>query len=78
MNAAQYGREHMTLLLLLDHDTLHLVVSGSGTAVERHHRETAPDEHGRGTGIVRHLAESTEVHQTRGGHEVRACPRCRA
>ncbi|MFJ2716542.1 ATP-binding protein [Streptomyces sp. NPDC087437] len=77
-NAAQYGREHMSLLLLLDHDTLHLVVSGSGTAVERHHRETAPDEHGRGTGIVRHLAESTEVHQTRGGREVRACLRCRA
>ncbi|MFF4762063.1 ATP-binding protein [Streptomyces sp. NPDC001292] len=77
-NAAQYGREHMTLLLLLDHGTLHIVVSDSGTAVEHRHRETAPDEHGRGTGIVRYLAESTEVHQTRGGREVRACLRCRA
>ncbi|WP_445529437.1 hypothetical protein [Streptomyces cyslabdanicus] len=68
----------MTLLLLLDHGTLHIVVSDSGTTVEHRHHEVAPDEHGRGTGIVSYLAESTEVHQTRGGREVRACLRFRA
>jgi anti-sigma regulatory factor (Ser/Thr protein kinase) len=77
-NAAQYGRERMTLLLVLDHGTLHIVVSDSGTAVEHLRPDIAPDEHGRGTGIVQYLAQSTEVHQTRGGREVRACLRCSA
>lgn len=77
-NAAQYGREHMTLRLVLDHGTLNIVVSDSGTAVERRRPDTAPDEHGRGTGIVQYLAQSTEVHQTRSGREVRACLRCSA
>ncbi|MFF7472610.1 ATP-binding protein [Streptomyces sp. NPDC008092] len=77
-NAAQYGREHMTLSLVLDHGTLQIVVTDSGMTVERRHRDTAPDEHGRGTGIVQYLAQSTEVHQTRGGREVRACLRCSA
>ena len=77
-NAAQYGRECMTLLLVLDDGTLQIVVSDSGTAVEHGHREVAPDEHGRGTGIVDSLAQSTEIHQTRGGREVRACLRCSA
>ncbi|MEU7061530.1 ATP-binding protein [Streptomyces sp. NPDC046197] len=75
-NAAQYGREHMTLLLVLDHGTLHIVVTDSGTTVEHRHRDVAPDERGRGTGIVTCLAESTEVHQTRSGREVRARLRC--
>ncbi|MET8451942.1 ATP-binding protein [Streptomyces sp. NPDC005209] len=75
-NAAQYGRERMTLLLELDHDTLHIVVSDFGLAVDRHHPSDAPDEHGRGTGIVQYLAQSTEIHQTRSGREVRACLRC--
>jgi anti-sigma regulatory factor (Ser/Thr protein kinase) len=77
-NAAQYGRECMTLVLSLDHDTLYIVVSDSGTEVERGPIRTAPDEHGRGTGIVKYLAQSTEVHQTRSGREVRACLRCSA
>ena len=77
-NAAQYGRERMTLLLVLDHGTLHIVVSDSGTAVEHLRPDIAPDEHGRGTGIVQYLAQSTEVHQTRSGREVRACLRCSA
>ncbi|MGW1915228.1 ATP-binding protein [Streptomyces sp. NPDC002076] len=77
-NAAQYGRERMTLLLALDGGTLHIVVSDSGTAVERVRHDVAPDEHGRGTGIVDSLAQSTEVHHTRGGREVRACLRCSA
>jgi len=77
-NAAQYGRERMTLSLALDHGTLHIVVTDSGTTVERRHRDAAPDEHGRGTGIVQYLAQSTEIHQTRGGREVRACLRCSA
>ncbi|MFE0514968.1 ATP-binding protein [Streptomyces sp. NPDC058964] len=75
-NAAQYGRERMTLQLALDHDTLHIVVSDSGMAVDRHRPDTAPDEHGRGTGIVQYLAQSTEIHQTRSVREVHACLRC--
>ncbi|MEK2479262.1 MULTISPECIES: ATP-binding protein [Streptomyces] len=75
-NAAQYGREHMTLLLVLDHGTLHIVVTDSGSTVEHQRPVIAPDEHGRGTGIVQYLAQSTEVHQTRSGREVRACLRC--
>ncbi|MFJ3303833.1 ATP-binding protein [Streptomyces sp. NPDC086549] len=75
-NAAQYGRERMALLLALDHDALHIVVTDSGAAVERHRSEVAPDEHGRGTGIVQYLAHSTEIHQTRSGREVHACLRC--
>ncbi|MGW5408890.1 ATP-binding protein [Streptomyces spiralis] len=77
-NAAQYGHESMTLLLVLDHDTLHIVVTDSGTAVEHRRPDMAPDEHGRGTGIVQYLAQSTEIHQTGGGREVRAHLRCRA
>jgi anti-sigma regulatory factor (Ser/Thr protein kinase) len=75
-NAAQYGRDRMTLLLVLDDGTLHIVVTDSGTAVERHRPAVAPEEHGRGTGIVQYLAQSTEVHQTCTGREVRACLRC--
>lgn len=75
-NAAQYGHERMTLLLALDHETLHIVVTDSGAAVERHRPDIAPDEHGRGTGIVQYLAQSTEIQQTRSGREVRACLRC--
>ena len=77
-NAARYGREHMTLSLALDHGTLQIVVTDSGKTVERRHRDMAPDEHGRGTGIVQYLAQSTEIHQTRTGREVRACLRCSA
>ncbi|MFS4092143.1 ATP-binding protein [Streptomyces sp. AF1A] len=77
-NAAQYGHERMTLLLVLDDGTLQIVVTDSGTAVEHDRHEAAPDEHGRGTGIVASLALSTEVHQTCGGREVRACLRCSA
>jgi anti-sigma regulatory factor (Ser/Thr protein kinase) len=75
-NAAQYGRERMTLRLVLDDDTLHIVVADSGMAVKRHRPAIAPDEHGRGTGIVQYLSQSTDVHQTRSGREVRACLRC--
>ncbi|MER6982635.1 ATP-binding protein [Streptomyces carpinensis] len=77
-NAAQYGRESMTLLLALDQDTLHIVVTDSGTAVQHRRHDVAPDEHGRGTGIVECLAQSTEVRQTRSGREVRAHLRCPA
>ena len=66
----------MTLVLVLDHGTLHIVVADSGMTVERHHPDIAPDEHGRGTGIVRYLAQSTEVRQTRSGRKVRASLRC--
>ncbi|MFF4749454.1 ATP-binding protein [Streptomyces sp. NPDC002514] len=75
-NAAQYGRERMTLRLVLDDGTLHIVVTESGMAVQHRRPDIAPDEHGRGTGIVQYLAQSTEVHQTCSGREVRACLRC--
>ncbi|MGW1006954.1 ATP-binding protein [Streptomyces sp. NPDC002520] len=75
-NAVQYGHERMALLLALDHDALHIVVTDSGAAAERHRSEVDPDEHGRGTGIVQYLAQSTEIQQTRSGREVRACLRC--
>ncbi|MFI1768278.1 ATP-binding protein [Streptomyces sp. NPDC020800] len=75
-NAARYGRERMALLLALDHDTLHIVLTDSGAAVERHRSEMGPDEHGRGTGIVQCLAQSTEIRQTGSGREVRARLRC--
>ncbi len=42
----------MTLLLVLDHGTLHIVVSDSGMVVEHLGPDIASDEHGRGTGIV--------------------------
>ena len=77
-NAARYGRECMTLVLVLDQGALSIVVSDSGTAVEHGPHDIAPDEHGRGTGIVTCLAQSTGLHQTRGGREVRACLRCPA
>ncbi|WP_354645339.1 ATP-binding protein [Kitasatospora camelliae] len=77
-NAARYGHEDMTLLLALDHDTLHIVVTDSGTAVEHPENDIAPDEHGRGTGIVEFLAQSTEVHQNTDGREVRADLLCAA
>ncbi|MET8769566.1 ATP-binding protein [Streptomyces sp. NPDC004658] len=76
-NAAQYGRERMTLRLCLDDGTLHIVVTDSGRAVERHRPDIASDEHGRGTGIVQYLAQATEAHQTGRGREVRACLRAR-
>lgn len=72
-NAAQYGRERMTLRLVLHDGTLHIVVTDSGGAVERHRPDIASDEHGRGTGIVQYLAQSTEARQTGSGREVRAC-----
>nr|WP_256725761.1 ATP-binding protein [Streptomyces sp. IMTB 2501] len=77
-NAAQYGRDCMTLVLVLDHGALYIEVSDSGTAVEHSSYDVAPDEHGRGTGIVKYLAQSTEIRQTRSGREVRACLRCSA
>ncbi|MFS4092602.1 ATP-binding protein [Streptomyces sp. AF1A] len=75
-NAARYGRAHMTLRLVLDDGTLHIAVTDSGMAVERRSPGIAPDEHGRGTGIVQHLSHSTDVRRTRGGREVRARLRC--
>lgn len=77
-NAAQYGRECMTLVLVLDRGALYIEVSDSGTSVERSSHDIAPDEHGRGTDIVKYLAQSTETRQTHSGREVRACLRCSA
>jgi len=77
-NAARYGHENMTLRLELDHHTLHIVVIDSGTTVEHPPHDVAPDEHGRGNGIVEYLAQSTEIHQTLNGREVRAFLQCSA
>ncbi|WP_280703131.1 ATP-binding protein [Kitasatospora sp. GP82] len=72
-NAARYGHECMTLQLALDHHVLHIVVVDSGADVDRPSHHIAPDEHGRGNGIVEFLAQSTEVHQAPEGREVHAC-----
>ncbi|MFB7550282.1 ATP-binding protein [Streptomyces sp. NPDC056154] len=77
-NAARYGHEYMTVQLAVDHHTLHIVVVDSGTATERTHHDVAPDEHGRGNGIVECLAQSTEVHQALDGRRVHACLQCSA
>ncbi|MCQ4043807.1 ATP-binding protein [Streptantibioticus rubrisoli] len=77
-NAARYGHEYMTLQLALDHHTLHIVVVDSGADVDRPRQDIAPDEHGRGNGIVEFLAQSTEVHQAPDGREVHACLQCSA
>ncbi|WP_269856100.1 ATP-binding protein [Streptomyces sp. RPT161] len=77
-NAARYGHEYMTLQLVLDHHTLHIVVVDSGADVDRPRQDIAPDEHGRGNGIVEFLAQSTEVHQAPDGREVHACLQCSA
>ncbi len=77
-NAARYGHEVMTLLLALDHCSLHIVVADTGCPVEHLQEDIPDDEHGRGTGIVENLAQWTEVHQTVEGREVHACLQCAA
>ncbi|MFI9722214.1 ATP-binding protein [Streptomyces sp. NPDC052396] len=77
-NAARYGHEYMTLQLALDHHTLHIVVIDFGADIDRPRRDVAPDEHGRGNGIIECLAQSTEVHQALDGREVHACLQCSA
>ncbi|MFF2146227.1 MULTISPECIES: ATP-binding protein [unclassified Kitasatospora] len=72
-NAARYGHECMTLQLVLDHHVLHIVVVDSGADVGRPSHHIAPDEHGRGNGIVEFLSQSTEVRQAPEGREVHAC-----
>ncbi|MFE0191513.1 ATP-binding protein [Streptomyces sp. NPDC059008] len=72
-NAVQHGHALMTLLLALDAGELLITLTDSG-AVVRHtngHADLAPDEHGRGTGIVEFLAQWTEVHDHDEGREVR-------
>ncbi|MFD7439269.1 ATP-binding protein [Streptomyces sp. NPDC059861] len=70
-NAAQHGHAHMTLLLGLVRDTLHIAVTDSGPARPGLRAQTDPDEHGRGTAIVRSLALWSETRQSARGREVR-------
>ncbi|MER6999396.1 ATP-binding protein [Streptomyces sp. NPDC000410] len=71
-NAVQHGHADMTVLLALGPDELHIAVADSGEAV-RHidpRSAMAPDEHGRGTGIVEFLAVWTEVRDGEKGRRV--------
>ncbi|KUM93819.1 hypothetical protein AQI88_24885 [Streptomyces cellostaticus] len=72
-NAVQHGHALMTLLLVLDAGELLITLTDSGAVVphEHGHADLAPDEHGRGTGIVDFLALWTEVHDNEEGREVR-------
>ncbi|MCX4826289.1 ATP-binding protein [Streptomyces sp. NBC_01142] len=72
-NAVQHGHADMTLLLVLDEDMLLIAVADSGPAVAKQapRADIAPDEHGRGTGIVEFLALWTEIHDSDEGRRVR-------
>ena len=73
-NAAQHGRADMTVTLMLTGRTLSIEVADSGLHVERvcPHSARPSDEHGRGLGIVDHIAEWTEVVQEQGCRRVLA------
>jgi anti-sigma regulatory factor (Ser/Thr protein kinase) len=72
-NAVQHGHALMTLELALGEGELLITLTDSGAAVrhENGHADLAPDEHGRGIGIVGFLASWTEVHDNDEGREVR-------
>jgi anti-sigma regulatory factor (Ser/Thr protein kinase) len=71
-NAARWGHADMTLMLALDPGVLRIGVTDSGSPVPRPRPALDPDEHGRGTGIVRLLAHRTEVRRHAFGRSVRA------
>lgn len=72
-NTAQYGHVTTTLTLQNDQDALRIEVADSGGIGQpRHQRvDDFPAEHGRGMGIVEHLAQRVEVHQNHNGRTVR-------
>ncbi|MFA3842612.1 ATP-binding protein [Streptomyces aureus] len=64
-NAAQHGRADMTLTLTLIRRTLCIEVADFGLRVELvcPHSADLDEEHGRGLGMVDHVAERTEIVQ---------------
>ncbi|WP_254667974.1 ATP-binding protein [Streptomyces griseus] len=73
-NAAQHGRADMIVSLTFEGRAVHIEVADSGaTAPSPHPRCTgAPDEHGRGAGIVELLADWTETLEERDHRRDRA------
>ncbi|TQJ37752.1 anti-sigma regulatory factor (Ser/Thr protein kinase) [Streptomyces sp. SLBN-115] len=73
-NAAQHGRADMIVSLALEGRAVRIEVADSGaTAPSPHPRCTgAPDEHGRGAGIVELLADWTETLEERDHRRDRA------
>jgi anti-sigma regulatory factor (Ser/Thr protein kinase) len=71
INAVQHGRTDMTLLLTLDGAILRIAVADTGPRVPHPDAGLDPDEHGRGVGIVKHLADRVDYHE--GGRRCLAC-----
>ncbi|MEU1598500.1 ATP-binding protein [Streptomyces sp. NPDC005708] len=63
INAVQHGRTDMTLLLTLNGAVLRIAVADTGPYVPHPDAGLDPDEHGRGVGIVKHLADRVEFHE---------------
>ncbi|MEU0600655.1 ATP-binding protein [Streptomyces sp. NPDC006393] len=64
VNAVEHGRTDMTLLLTLDGAILRMAVADTGAHAPRRGAGGDPDEHGRGVGIIQHLSERFEFHQS--------------
>jgi anti-sigma regulatory factor (Ser/Thr protein kinase) len=71
INAVQHGRTDMTLLLTLDDAILRIAVADTGPRVPHPDAGLDPDEHGRGVGIIKHLADRVEFHE--GARRCLAC-----
>ncbi|GHF13203.1 hypothetical protein GCM10014715_80930 [Streptomyces spiralis] len=76
-NAVLHGRADMTLELDLDGDTLGIALTDFGARAHVADPDVAPDEHGRGMGIVEHLADHVEIRPGRDGCRVLARLRVR-
>ncbi|MFD4828317.1 ATP-binding protein [Streptomyces uncialis] len=62
VNAVQHGHADTTLVMALEDGVLLIAVSDTGACVPHRPPEGFdPDEHGRGTGIVRFLAQGMDV-----------------
>jgi anti-sigma regulatory factor (Ser/Thr protein kinase) len=71
INAVQHGRTDMTLLLALNDATLRIAVADTGPRVPHPDAALDPDEHGRGVGIIEHLADRVEFRE--GARRCLAC-----
>ncbi|WP_433445962.1 ATP-binding protein [Streptomyces sp. CA-142005] len=64
VNAVQHGRTDMTLLLTLNGATLRIAVADTGPRAPHPDSRLDADEHGRGVGIIEHLADRVEFHES--------------
>ncbi|MEV6741703.1 ATP-binding protein [Streptomyces sp. NPDC051104] len=71
-NAALHGRADMTLLPALEGDTLRIAMTDFGARAQVENADVAPDEHGRGMGIVRHRVDHVGIRPDRNGCRVYA------